>query len=156
MAYCGINDLGLEVLMKPHVQLPAFLSSVILWGSYPMTQVYQHEEDAKRGDHTLSLKLGILGTFHFTAIFFSLATAAFCAYFVMHYSGKYALAFLLAMFPVVVYFTYWYVRVRKDRRSADFSHAMRLNFLSSLFLNIFFIYFFLDNTQVLQAIGAGY
>lgn len=156
MAYCGINDLGLEVLTKPHVQLPALLSSIILWGSYPMTQVYQHEEDARRGDITLSLRLGILGTFHFTAILFSLATVAFCVFFVMNYSGKYAMAFLLAMIPVVSYFVYWYILVRKDSQLADFSHAMRLNFLSSLFLNIFFIYFFLNHTQVLQALSAGY
>jgi hypothetical protein len=33
---------------------------------------------------------------------------------------------------------------------------MWLNFLSALCLNVFFIYFFLDHTQVLQAIRAGY
>ena len=32
------------------------------WRAYPMTQIFQHEED-KRGDETLSLKLGIKGTF---------------------------------------------------------------------------------------------
>jgi 1,4-dihydroxy-2-naphthoate octaprenyltransferase len=156
MAYCGINDLGMEVLLKPHVQIPAFLSSVILWGSYPMTQVYQHKEDSRRGDNTLSLKLGVLGTFHFTAIMFTVATFAFCIFFAVNYSWKYAFAFVIAMFPVVAYFIYWYLLVRKDEGSASFTHAMRLNFLSSLFLNAFFIYFFLDHTHVLQAVQAGY
>lgn len=42
-----------------------------LWvgGIYPITQVFQHDEDRERGDHTLSLSLGVQGT-----ALFSLAT----------------------------------------------------------------------------------
>ncbi|MGB3075605.1 MAG: UbiA family prenyltransferase, partial [Chitinophagales bacterium] len=46
------------------------VSSFFLLGSYPMTQIYQHEEDAKHGDVTLSRMLGIHGTFVFTGIVF--------------------------------------------------------------------------------------
>src|SRR5206468_3862777 len=46
----------------------ALVSSLFLCGSYPLTQVYQHKEDRKRGDETLSLKLGLRGTFLFSAI----------------------------------------------------------------------------------------
>jgi 1,4-dihydroxy-2-naphthoate octaprenyltransferase len=47
---------------------PALLSTCLLLGSYPMTQIYQHEEDARRGDKTFSLLLGIKETFIFTAV----------------------------------------------------------------------------------------
>ncbi|NJK83733.1 MAG: ubiquinone biosynthesis protein UbiA, partial [Saprospiraceae bacterium] len=74
--------------------MPAILSSLMLLGSYPMTQIYQHEEDAKRGDTTLSLKLGILGTFHFTAITFGLATAGFVAYFISYFDFQTSLFYI--------------------------------------------------------------
>ena len=51
----------------------ALVSSLFLCGSYPLTQVYQHTEDKKRGDETLSLKLGLQGTFIFSAISLMLA-----------------------------------------------------------------------------------
>ena len=50
---------------------PALLSSGILWAIYPITQVYQHKEDSERGDRTLSILLGIRGTFLFTAFMIS-------------------------------------------------------------------------------------
>ncbi|MEL7006426.1 MAG: UbiA family prenyltransferase [Bacteroidota bacterium] len=156
MAYMGINNFGFDSIIKVHVLIPALLTSLILWGSYPMTQIYQHEEDSKRGDHTLSIKLGILGTFHFTAVAFSFATACFFVYFVQFFQIKYSWGFMLAMSPVVLFFGYWYLQTRRDRDKANFSNTMLLNFLSALFLNGFFIYFFLDSSQVLQAIKAGY
>jgi 1,4-dihydroxy-2-naphthoate octaprenyltransferase len=156
MSYVGINNFSLENCWSPHVLIPAILSSVMLWGNYPMTQVYQHEEDAKRGDHTLSLKLGIRGTFVFTAVVFSVAVAGFVFYFIEFFEVKYAYAFVLALFPVLAYFLFWFLKVWKDESKANYTYAMRLNFVSATCLNVFFIYFFLDATQVLQAIKAGY
>lgn len=156
MSYVGLNDYTMYHVLKLSVLIPALLSSAILWGSYPMTQIYQHEEDSQRGDITLSLKLGVLGTFHFTGLAFTLASASFVWYFIDVYQLKYAVAFLISMAPVVLFFSYWYLQTRNDRAKADFTNTMRLNFLSAIFLNAFFIYFFLDHTQVLQAIKAGY
>ncbi len=152
MAYLGLNDFPFYVLWKPHVLVPAFLTSMILWGSYPMTQVYQHGEDSRRGDNTLSIKLGILGTFHFTAVFFMAGVLMFCWYFTENFSSKYAWIFLLALSPVLLFFLYWYLQVRKNRSNADFGRTMALNFLSALCLNAFFIYFFLDHTHILDAL----
>ncbi len=42
--------------------------SFLLLGSYPLTQVYQHAEDAARHDLTLSRVLGVRGTFRFARI----------------------------------------------------------------------------------------
>ncbi|MEM7109511.1 MAG: UbiA family prenyltransferase [Bacteroidota bacterium] len=156
MSYAGLNDYTIAQVLNLNVLIPGLLSSAILWGSYPMTQIYQHKEDKKRGDITLSLKLGVLGTFHFTALAFGLASASFVWYFVEAYRMKYALAFLISMTPVILFFGYWYFKVRAERSQADFTNTMRLNYLSAIFLNAFFIYFFLDHTQVLQAINAGY
>ncbi len=156
MCYVGINNFSLENCWNVHVLIPAVLSSMMLWGNYPMTQVYQHEEDAKRGDDTLSLKLGIKGTFIFTAVVFTLAVAGFIFYFLEFFEIKYAYFFMVALLPVLGYFLFWFLKVVKDESKANFSYAMGLNFISSTCLNGFFIYFFLESSQVLQAIKAGY
>ncbi len=123
-----------------NIQLPAILSSVLLLGSYPMTQIYQHDEDARRGDLTMSRLLGILGTFHFTAIAFTLASAGFVYYFVTYSSPLHSLLYLLFLSPVLGYFGWWYLKVRTSLEAANFVNTMRLNFISSLMLNLFFVY----------------
>lgn len=45
------NDINTIFELK--VILVGLLSSALLLGSYPMTQIYQHEEDTKRGDKTI-------------------------------------------------------------------------------------------------------
>lgn len=136
--YIGVNDLGFEVFNDKSILFPAFLSSMLLWGSYPMTQIYQHEEDEKRGDITLSLKLGIRGTFHFTAIFFAIAMASFGYFYFHFYDPSTLLIFLISLSPMAVFFGYWYMKVRNDLRNADFGHTMKLNLISALCFNLFF------------------
>jgi len=105
-----------------------------------MTQVYQHEEDVKRGDKTMSILLGIKGTFHFTAIMFLLAVGGFFYYFVTYETIISAVLFLMFLGPVLLYFGLWYLQVRKSEDNADFQNTMRLNLISSVLLNGFFIY----------------
>lgn len=151
--YLGLNGFDFNHLLKAHVLIPGLLASALLWGSYPMTQVYQHEEDAKRGDQTLSLKLGIKGTFLFTGICFAVASALFFLYFMEYYQMRYGLVFLAAMSPVVVYFSWWFLQVLKDEKAANFTHTMRLNFLSATCLGSFFLYLFLNSTNILSVAG---
>ncbi len=124
-------------------QIPAILSSLLLFGSYPMTQVYQHEEDQKRGDITISIKLGVLGTFHFAAIFFFFSVNLFAYYFLSSYSQHLATFFLVLLTPVLIYFGNWYFKVRKDLSEADFDRTMRLNMISATCFNLFFISWYL-------------
>ena len=151
--YLGLSDFAFSHVLKPHVLYPGLLASALLWGSYPMTQVYQHEEDAKRGDLTLSLKLGIKGTFLFTGLCFAVASGLFVWYFSTYYEIFYGLVFLGAMSPVVIYFGWWFLQVLKDESAANFTHTMRLNFLSATCLGGFFLYLFLHSTNILEVAG---
>ena len=86
-----------------------------------MTQIYQHEEDEKHGDMTISRKLGILGTFYFVSAMFSVVTIGFVLYFLIFFASKYAWTFLAALFPVVAYFFIWffkYIRIKPRRTIA--------------------------------------
>lgn len=139
MVIVGGTQFILPEILTAEAQLPAILSSLLLWGSYPMTQVYQHEEDAARGDQTISLKLGILGTFHFTAAMFSLSNAGFLAYYYVYFGLTTAMMFQAFMLPMLVFFLWWYLKVRKDEDQANFEHTMQLNMLSAVMLNGFFL-----------------
>ncbi len=150
MCYIGINEFGFENLWREPILIAASLTSLMLWASYPMTQVYQHEEDKKHGDKTMSRLLGIRGTFFFAMFFFVISTIAFVSYFSIYSEMRYAYGFVLFLAPVVVFFLYWFNRVWKDESQANYSNTMLLNFISALCLNGFFIWFFLETSHVLQ------
>ncbi len=154
MAYAGLSDFGWEVFSMPHVLIPGLLTSIMLWGSYPLTQVYQHEEDSKRGDITLSIKLGIKGTFVFSAIWFLIAGVAFAWFFYDRNQQDAFYFFLLAMLPVVLYFNVWFYFVRQDStKYVNYDWVMWMNRISATALNVFFIWYFFHNTQILQVFG---
>ena len=140
LSYIAINDISILETWNWTIQLPGVLSTLLLLGSYPMTQIYQHEEDTKRGDITISKKLGILGTFHFTAATFLLSSSGFFYFFAEHYSTTKGIVFLSSMLPVLGYFSWWYLLVRQDEKKADFTSTMRLNFVSAMMLNGYFLY----------------
>ena len=150
MCYVGINDYELQSALRLPVLIPALLASFMLWANYPMTQIYQHEEDATRGDATLSIKLGVKGTFYFAAIVFGIALTSFLLYFRANYSSNIAWTFLIAIIPILLYFFYWFLLVLRDKNKADYSHTMTLNYISGTVLNVFFIYLFLHTSQVHQ------
>jgi 4-hydroxybenzoate polyprenyltransferase len=150
MCYVGLNNYEIENTLRQEVIIPGLLTSLMLWANYPMTQVYQHEEDAKRGDKTFSLMLGIRGTFYFAAAFFGITAVGFVLYLSSRFSTDYALIFLVVLSPVLLYFLYWFLQVRKDERMADYRHTMWLNLISATCMNGFFLYLFLDTSHVLQ------
>ena len=152
MCYVGVNDFSFAQALKGDVLLAGALTSAMLWANYPLTQVYQHEEDLARGDATLSARLGITGTFYFAASVFTLAAGGFLLFFRFYMGAGYAWVFLLAILPVLSYFFYWFFLILKDRSNADYRHTMRLNTISGICLNTFFLYLFLVSTNVLQAL----
>src|SRR5690554_170025 len=56
MAYSGLTVSGWGNFADPLLLIPGLLTTLLLWSAYPLTQVYQHKEDGKRGDRTLSLR----------------------------------------------------------------------------------------------------
>jgi 1,4-dihydroxy-2-naphthoate octaprenyltransferase len=141
MTYQAISNLPIADLGQPYVLTPALLTTTLLAGSYPMTQIYQHAEDARRGDMTLSRLLGIRGTFVFTAIVFSITVAGFYWYFTTYHFARCFYIFLLFLSPALVYFFWWYARVHRELSAANFRATMRLNTLTATGMNGFFVVF---------------
>ena len=122
------------------------LASVLIGAYYPLTQIYQHEEDSNRGDRTISYLLGIKGTFIFTLILFLFAVMIAAYYFSSYYSWFQFQLFLAALLIPCAYFIYWFVQVLQDSTKADFTNAMRMTFLSSAMLIVFYgVLFFLNH-----------
>lgn len=118
----------------------AIVSSLFLLGSYPLTQVYQHKEDAERGDRTLSLLLGIKGTFVFSSLAFSLGSAFLGYSFVQQNNVNDFYIFLAFGGPILLYFGYWFSLVLKNENQANFEHTMKMNIISSICLSTAFIF----------------
>ena len=150
MCYIGINDFEIASALQLKVLFPGFLTSLMLMANYPMTQVYQHDEDSKRGDYTVSIRLGVKATFYFAILMFGIALSGFLIYLNLFHSPTYAWHFLLAIIPILVYFFYWLILVIRNKNAADYSHTMWLNAISATCIGGFFIYLFLQSTQVLQ------
>lgn len=139
-SYLALNDLHYNELSNMEYIWPASICSLMLLGSYPMTQIYQHEEDSMRGDLTLSRLLGIQGTFLFTALFFGMTNVAFYLYFTSYHSLMHFVWFQVFLLPTLLFFGRWYLQVRKDPKAADFKRTMRLNQISSVCMIAFFTF----------------
>ncbi|ALD20228.1 UbiA family prenyltransferase [Hymenobacter sp. DG25A] len=126
-------------IQAPDNLLLALVSTLFLCGSYPLTQVYQHQEDRQRGDQTLSLLLGIRGTFVFAALGLLAGAAVLAAAYIKREETQNLLLFLVATGPVVWLFSRWVWQVWRNPAAADFEHTMRMNQVSSLCLSAAFV-----------------
>lgn len=125
-------------LLAPDNLVLALVSSLFLCGSYPLTQVYQHAEDARRGDRTLSLRLGIRGTFVFAGLALAAGAGLLAATYLYRQESRHLLVFLVATGPVVLLFGQWARAVWQEEAAADFEHTMRMNQVSSLCMSAAF------------------
>ncbi len=130
---------GCESNHTLHIPFIAIMASgLLIGGFYPLTQIYQHEEDRKDGVITISCLLGYNGTFIFTGIVYALAFAALGWYFYLQSEFKDFIIFQIFMLPVIVYFLFWFSKVIKNKNEANFKNTMRMNILASAFANIGF------------------
>jgi 1,4-dihydroxy-2-naphthoate octaprenyltransferase len=142
MTQVGVKASPDEIL-APQNLLLALVSSLFLCGSYPLTQVYQHHEDARRGDRTLSLRLGIRGTFVFAGLGLLTGAAVLALAYLWRQEVANLLIFLIATGPVVVLFLGWARAVWVSSANANFERTMRMNQVSSVCLSAAFLLMFL-------------
>lgn len=118
--------------------LAMLAASLLIGASYPLTQIYQHQEDAADGVVTISRLLGKRGSFLFSGIQFLLATAIL--YLLFQNTGglwQWQL-FLLYMLPVVLFFCYWWKQVWQDASRADFRNSLRMNLMAAICMTLYF------------------
>jgi 1,4-dihydroxy-2-naphthoate octaprenyltransferase len=129
-----------DILFNAQWFLSIFIAFLLIGAGYPLTQIYQHKQDSDDGVKTLSLLLGIRGTFVFSAVLFALLGASMTLFFIQFGNGiSDVLLLTICLSPVAFYFANWMRKTFLDPKNADFEHTMAMNKIGSFFLNLFFI-----------------
>jgi 1,4-dihydroxy-2-naphthoate polyprenyltransferase len=126
-----------QVLNVPF--LPCLIASLLIGALYPLTQIYQHEEDKKDGVTTISILLGKKLSFVFSMILFLSATFLLFLHFQQRGELNHFTRYLVIMLPVVLFFLYWMRKVWTDEREASFKNSLLMNVLSTICTTVFFI-----------------
>lgn len=107
-------------------------STLLLAGAYPLTQIYQHRQDAADGVTTISMRMGIRGTFRLSGLLFTLAFLVLGLHFGLQLELDRFLLLMLFFLPVTIYFLWWGIQVWKNPAKADFRHLMQMNIISAI------------------------
>jgi 4-hydroxybenzoate polyprenyltransferase len=138
MVQVGVGLKLQEVLQFPNFGF-AIVSTLFLCGSYPLTQIYQHHEDSQRGDITISLLLGITGTYIFAAISLLLGTGVLLWLYYTADQFQNIIIFLIATAPILYYFTNWAIGATRNNTLVNYDNTMHMNKISSVCISIAFI-----------------
>ena len=119
--------------------VPMLAAMFLIGGYYPLTQVYQYEEDKKDGVKTISMLLGKRGTFVFCGCIFAAATLLmFFTFYKKNQPGSFYI-FIVSMLPMVAFFLWWMTKVWKDEKQANFKNSFRMNVIASACTAICFL-----------------
>ncbi|MBC5773904.1 UbiA prenyltransferase family protein [Pontibacter sp. KCTC 32443] len=138
MVQVGVGLQVQEVLQFPNLGF-AIVSTLFLCGSYPLTQIYQHDEDSRRGDRTLSLILGITGTYVFAAISLFIGTAVLLWLYFTSRQYQNIIIFIVATAPIVYFFTSWVINASKNKAAVNYENTMWMNKISSVCISLAFV-----------------
>jgi hypothetical protein len=120
-------------------------SSFQIAGAYPLTQIYQHEQDLKDGVKTLSFQLGYIGTFIFSVVMFIICNIFYYLYFNSINQLNSFMLIQLFFIPIIIYFSYWFYKVIQNTSEANFRNTMRMNYISAICMNSCFILLLISN-----------
>lgn len=119
--------------------IPCITSSLLIGALYPLTQIYQHEEDKKDGVTTISYLLGKKLSFVFSMLLFLFATFLLFLRLKQHDQLNHFYLYLMLMLPVVLFFLYWMRRVWINDGEANFINSLRMNVIATVCTTVFFI-----------------
>lgn len=136
--YFALQGTSSFVKWTGHLIIAGIICSCLIGASYPLTQVYQHEEDTKRGDYTLSLLLGYKGSFIFSGALF--ITSLILTFFYWKSSGTLCnfYFFLICIAPIFTFFTWWFYKTVQNSMYASYKNTMRMIFISSVCMVVYF------------------
>jgi 1,4-dihydroxy-2-naphthoate octaprenyltransferase len=101
-------------------------AGLLIGAFYPLTQIYQHQQDKYDDVKTISMALGIRGTFIFSAILNILSFIIY--YFILIEFKINYFIFSLFYLPSVFYFVKWAYACFQNPSAANFDKTMRMNY----------------------------
>ena len=135
MVYNGSNSIN-------HIEFPflPMVASTLMVGSfYPLTQIYQYTQDKEDGVKTISMLLGYIGTFIFSALCYFLSMLFMGYYFAANLELDRFLVLSACMIPTLLFFLWWFIAVKKNRAAASFENAMKMNWIAACCSNVGFL-----------------
>lgn len=134
------SALAAQVSLDASVLLGMGVSAAMIGASYPLTQVYQHQQDIRDGVRTLSYVLGVRGTFIYAGVLFIIFNALALCYFIVHLGEwKWMLLLLAVTAPAGWFLTKWSSQVWKDKQAANYQNAMMMSKIGSVCMNVMFL-----------------
>jgi 4-hydroxybenzoate polyprenyltransferase len=137
MCYAGIA--GIPPPLNSATLFILLACSFQIAGAYPLTQIYQHQQDYSDGVVTLSYRLGYRGTFLFAGTMFALCGLFYYLYFSTIHQLQQFIYIQVFFIPLIAYFTWWSFRTWNDSSSASYSNTMRMNLVASVSMGACFI-----------------
>ncbi len=113
--------------------------ALLIGGFYPLTQIYQHQQDLDDGVMTISYKLGYTGTFIFCAVVYAIAWTFMAQFFISRKETTKFLVISIFFVPVIVYFIRWFTAVNRNKEAANFRNTMKMNWIAASCTNAVFI-----------------
>jgi 4-hydroxybenzoate polyprenyltransferase len=137
MTYLGVTKTTLDINETTVWMLAA--CSFQIAGVYPLTQIYQHQQDLADGVTTISYKLGYKGTFVFAGLMFGLCNGCYFMYF--NHINRLNDFFTVQLFfiPIVSFFVYWFILVLRNTSNANFKNTMWMNLIAAICMNACFV-----------------
>lgn len=126
----GMNEIDLSIIFA------AVGVALVILSLYPLSQLYQMDEDRKRGDRTFAIRYGFSGVFNFFVISFSSGILLISmALFVDHVAL--GIGFLLVGFGI----GYWVQNkiLQLTAEQEDYELVMRIKFATSLLFVAFIL-----------------
>ena len=115
------------------------VSFLLVTAGYPISQIYQHEQDKKDGVKTISMLLGIRNTFIFSGILFFLNGLLLGLLFVAQKQIDNIIILFIFLSPVLFVFSNWALKAWNKTHLANYENSMLLNKTGAICLNLFFI-----------------
>ena len=116
----------------------ALICALLIGGFYPLTQIYQHRQDASDGVRTISYVLGYRGTFVFCAFVYAVAWGMMAQFFILEQQPARLLVVSVLLLPVVIFFVRWARKVWRHPDEASFRNTMRMNWTAAICTNLAF------------------
>lgn len=122
------------------------ISYLVIAAGYPLSQVYQHAQDKEDGVTTVSMVLGVKGTFIFSGVMFAMLGALFGIYFIGIQKDIFSgIVGLVLLIPSGAFFVSWMLKCFRETSHADYDHTMKMNKLGAISINVTFLMIILKN-----------
>ena len=104
---------------------------------YPLTQMHTHTDDLKRGDLTISIRLGLKGTFALSLVMLLLAISFMGLHLYNTRNVFHFYLFLFFLSPVAAYFFWWRKYTRLEPMFANYRFTRLFVIITTICMSLF-------------------